>query len=1057
MPELKCPLCQEWGHEKEKCRFYVPPGRARKRSDDSQEMKGEESGRRSPRGKMPPTDRSRHQCYNCHKMGHWKAECPLLLRDDKAMRAAAQNLPPLLRATHGLWQDAHPSVGIGALREQAAQFNKPMPANIDITIPGICKAWEWFQRMDADESGRLDKEEVKELGKQLGVKWSNRDLSKAYESMTTVNGFYTTQTRTGETAAHNLPSNGKGASFQDFATWFARYTAVERRNIRRAIKVMFEALDTDASGLLDKDEFTKLVEKAEHRDDLPHFLGPDSKFEVDSEWDSMAKVAFGEGTELGINFATFEGWWREKVGIRDTDVPVLPEYLVSQASAKVKSQQIMNAAQTGIPLWQLEHKPWDSTRRKLTELVRMQRQWGGLWDIYETRNESVFDNDAVGISIRDPESTFSTLWDMVSLSFLLYVTATAPIRACFGIEDELWSTTFWFDLVVDVFFGADIAMNFRTAFYDSNGFREKDPKKIAVHYIQHWFIIDLMSCLPVGYIQYFFSDSNTGGEVRGVKAFRLLKLTKMLRLARLKRILSRHAGNVNYQQYFNVGLTFFIILLLVHLLTCFFYLIGDGGAEILANGVIVDGWVAQERNWWGPGNSTDPAEAALILKPDPSISLRVRYATSMYYMLNSLSRSYTTAEKWFGIVADFIRDIILGLVASVMTSITMSMADDDNTVSLRLKHLKQWMKARHLPKGFQSNAMEYFNELWSNQTIQIDDLIDECPPAMASSMTHLLYGRVLSTVPPFRGLSTEVIGALCLKCKPLMCMKDQIVIRQGEPGQEMYMVMSGELEVAVRDEELETSSGGRNLRRLGFLSEGAFFGEAPVLAPRDETSMLLRMRTVTAVAPTELCYLTRDALHEVCADFAELQARVDRFRNSAATLNDTRLKHMGMTRDSLQRAASVYKAKQQKTSRIRAEMNLDATAYVPSALMPHNPFTMSRARAKFKKGKMSPSAVGSPTDAADSAETSLASPGPPGLPGLLGSPAVPAAGAHAGGGGGGEGGGGGGGGGDGMAEIKQLLNEQKVWLRQSIVDFEMRQDQKLAELSRQVSDLAAAQ
>eukprot|EP01046_Picozoa_sp_COSAG06_P086089 COSAG06_NODE_32723_length_501_cov_1.057214_1_plen_128_part_01 len=115
MPELKCPLCQEWGHEREKCRFYVPPGRARKRSDDSQEMKGKESGRRSPRGKMPPNDRSRHQCYNCHKMGHWKAECPLLLRDDKAMREAAQNLPPLLRATHGLWQDAHPSVGTDTL------------------------------------------------------------------------------------------------------------------------------------------------------------------------------------------------------------------------------------------------------------------------------------------------------------------------------------------------------------------------------------------------------------------------------------------------------------------------------------------------------------------------------------------------------------------------------------------------------------------------------------------------------------------------------------------------------------------------------------------------------------------------------------------------------------------------------------------------------------------------------------------------------------------------------------------------------------------------------
>jgi hypothetical protein len=52
--------------------------------------------------------------------------------------------------------------------------------------------------------------------------------------------------------------------------------------------------------------------------------------------------------------------------------------------------------------------------------------------------------------------------------------------------------------------------------------------------------------------------------------------------------------------------------------------------------------------------------------------------------------------------------------------------------------------------------MEYFNEVWTNQGVRVEDLIDECPPAMASSMTHLLYGRVLSTVPPFRGLSTEV-------------------------------------------------------------------------------------------------------------------------------------------------------------------------------------------------------------------------------------------------------------------------------------------------------------
>ena len=97
------------------------------------------------------------------------------------------------------------------------------------------------------------------------------------------------------------------------------------------------------------------------------------------------------------------------------------------------------------------------------------------------------------------------------------------------------------------------------------------------------------------------------------------------------------------------------------------------------------------------------------------------------------------------------------------------------------------MKERHLPRGFQQNAMEYFNEIWTSQGLKVEELVKECPPAMATSMTHLLYGRVVSTIPPFRGLSTEVIGALCMRCHSLLTMKDQIVIRQGEPGAEMYV------------------------------------------------------------------------------------------------------------------------------------------------------------------------------------------------------------------------------------------------------------------------------
>ena len=48
-------------------------------------------------------------------------------------------------------------------------------------------------------------------------------------------------------------------------------------------------------------------------------------------------------------------------------------------------------------------------------------------------------------------------------------------------------------------------------------------------------------------------------------------------------------------------------------------------------------------------------------------------------------------------------------------------------------------------------------------------------------------------------------------------MRGQKIFGEGETGREMYMLLSGEIEV---------SQGGH---RLGFLSDGAYFGEFPLL------------------------------------------------------------------------------------------------------------------------------------------------------------------------------------------------------------------------------------
>ena len=96
-----------------------------------------------------------------------------------------------------------------------------------------------------------------------------------------------------------------------------------------------------------------------------------------------------------------------------------------------------------------------------------------------------------------------SIWDVVQVVLLLYVSITVPLRACFDITTELWSFGFFFDACVDMYFICDCCLNFRTAIYLKDGTREDRVNSIAWNYVRGWFVIDLVSSLPISYITYF--------------------------------------------------------------------------------------------------------------------------------------------------------------------------------------------------------------------------------------------------------------------------------------------------------------------------------------------------------------------------------------------------------------------------------------------------------------------------------------------------------------------------------------------------------------------------
>jgi hypothetical protein len=103
-------------------------------------------------------------------------------------------------------------------------------------------------------------------------------------------------------------------------------------------------------------------------------------------------------------------------------------------------------------------------------------------------------------NVIDPDGSFRRKWDLVQMVLLTYVAFGVPYRLGFSHQVLIWTSWFWFDLCVDIYFISDIFISMYTAFWDENGELIVEPADIRRQYLRTWFPVDLSSCFPGNYI-----------------------------------------------------------------------------------------------------------------------------------------------------------------------------------------------------------------------------------------------------------------------------------------------------------------------------------------------------------------------------------------------------------------------------------------------------------------------------------------------------------------------------------------------------------------------------
>ena len=153
-------------------------------------------------------------------------------------------------------------------------------------------------------------------------------------------------------------------------------------------------------------------------------------------------------------------------------------------------------------------------------------------------------------------------------------------QVCLIWDVEKFGPLFYVNLVINLIFVNDTIMQFFLPYRESilqGGSMVKNHKRIALHYIETWFFLDLASIIPFDYITMGIALDESNVSLLGATSLlRLMRLIKLVRILRASRIFSRWENSISmkYSQRDLMSLLFLVAFTL-HLFSCLLGMAGQ--------------------------------------------------------------------------------------------------------------------------------------------------------------------------------------------------------------------------------------------------------------------------------------------------------------------------------------------------------------------------------------------------------------------------------------------------------------------------------------------------
>ncbi|WCJ30215.1 Potassium channel AKT1 [Euphorbia peplus] len=372
------------------------------------------------------------------------------------------------------------------------------------------------------------------------------------------------------------------------------------------------------------------------------------------------------------------------------------------------------------------------------------------------------------------------VWE-IFLVFLVFYTAWAsPFE--FGFLEKPVGPLAIIDNVVNAFFAVDIVLTFFLAYLDKYTYLlVDDQKQIALKYAKSWLVLDVVSIIPSELVREILPQR--------LQPYGYFSMLRLWRLRRVSRFFARLEKDRNFS-YFWVRCIklIFVTLFVINVAGCFFYRLG----------ISTDN---PEKTWIG-----------LVWQDYRKETLSVRYVTSLYWSITTLTTTgygdlHAVNEREMIFVMIYMM-FDLGLTSYLignMTNLVVHATSRTRQFRDTIQAASSFAQRNHLPGRLQDQMIAHLSLKYrtDSEGLHQQETIDSLPKAIRSSIASYLFYSLVDKVYLFRGVSNDLLFQLVSEMKAEYFPPREDVILENEAPTDMYILVTGALELTVKRNGVE--------------------------------------------------------------------------------------------------------------------------------------------------------------------------------------------------------------------------------------------------------------